>query len=536
MAPQWPADLFILALIVGIPACGNDASRTNDNSSDGGADATSSTQTKDAATDSVSEGGSLVDTSIADASSGVRGTSVVHYIEDSKTVDVPEDLSSYVIEAFVARPATGFDVYPGVGKADGTFFIPSVPQGPYYLHVGYTATTGIYAATSARTLDMGYSVTGRPPAQTPAGTTLTLNIGNLAPWGSGNDLQLSCSNAGVLLWNLAPDAVSGAPSAGDTALNGLLYDYAQSRTPYVIQAAEGDRVILTQVVAGTSGASGTYYVADRALTTSAFTLSGGATTLSGAFVTTPRTETLGTTWRHTAFAQYVASTNPSAIFKGQLMVVDAVPGPLGHDARADGAYADLLIYDGAGNTSSDEPLSLNYGNPYPSTFGVFAQAQLGTTVSLALPMPDGGLATPYPSSGQIFVRDSVATFSGGEVKPVVSPVRNPMVNGNNAFDAVSGVGTSPTISWTAPSLGQPTMYQIGFTELTLNGNVTQIVSQTTRILRTRWTSVTVPPGILELGKHYLVKIKASTETTTELQIYEDLLSSYATAALGIVSP
>ena len=58
--------------------------------------------------------------------------------------------------------------------------------------------------------------------------------------------------------------------------------------------------------------------------------------------------------------------------------------------------------------------------------------------------------------------------------PVVSPPRTPLLNGANAFTSTIGTSTSPTLSWTAPSLAPTgTFYEVSVFELTNNAGTTR---------------------------------------------------------------
>jgi hypothetical protein len=67
--------------------------------------------------------------------SDVQGTAIdVHYTSPTTTASAPEDLSLWTLQAYIPDGSPGgFRVVDVAGHADGTFTIPSVPVGPYYL-------------------------------------------------------------------------------------------------------------------------------------------------------------------------------------------------------------------------------------------------------------------------------------------------------------------------------------------------------------------------------------------------------------------
>src|SRR5258706_14934746 len=70
------------------------------------------------------------------ASRTVTGTVVDRHVTLDGEAAAPVDLSTFPIAAFVP-PA--FDrIFQGTGAADGTFTIPDVPEGTYYLQFGFT--------------------------------------------------------------------------------------------------------------------------------------------------------------------------------------------------------------------------------------------------------------------------------------------------------------------------------------------------------------------------------------------------------------
>jgi hypothetical protein len=67
--------------------------------------------------------------------STVHGTAnTLHYVSPSDTATVPLDVSGYVFQAYAPDDSdAGFRIINGVGTRDGTFTIPDVPGGSYYL-------------------------------------------------------------------------------------------------------------------------------------------------------------------------------------------------------------------------------------------------------------------------------------------------------------------------------------------------------------------------------------------------------------------
>jgi hypothetical protein len=94
------------------------------------------------------------------------------------------------------------------------------------------------------------------------------------------------------------------------------------------------------------------------------------------------------------------------------------------------------------------------------------------------------------------------------IVPVVSPPRSPRVNDLDAHVERTGVGTTPTISWSAPALGSPDRYAVTLVRLFV-GVAGQTVAESVANLRTRSRAVTIPPGILQAGERYYALVTAA---------------------------
>src|SRR5437773_1000707 len=89
-------------------------------------------------------GGDIGPTPMPDIASGgddgggagdVTGTAATTFIADSGPVARPVDLAKVTIAARF-QVGQAWNTIAGTGRADGTFTIPNVPQGTYYLRYG----------------------------------------------------------------------------------------------------------------------------------------------------------------------------------------------------------------------------------------------------------------------------------------------------------------------------------------------------------------------------------------------------------------
>jgi len=90
-----------------------------------------------------------------------------------------------------------------------------------------------------------------------------------------------------------------------------------------------------------------------------------------------------------------------------------------------------------------------------------------------------------------------------DIVPVLGPPRSPTIQSRDAFQAQSGVGLHPAISWKPPRLGSATSYTIN---LFSTDNSATSVSLTVYGV----TSVRIPTGILQAGTKYLAVITANS--------------------------
>src|SRR5438105_11840900 len=91
--------------------------------------------------------------------------------------------------------------------------------------------------------------------------------------------------------------------------------------------------------------------------------------------------------------------------------------------------------------------TLFFGNPFPNTWNVVATAGIGyATLPLSLPgSPNVALFSQF-----MYVTDDLAPFTAAAaangIVPQLSPPTTVTLNGISAFQDLSGVGTSPTLS------------------------------------------------------------------------------------------
>jgi hypothetical protein len=198
---------------------------------------------------------------------------------------------------------------------------------------------------------------------------------------------------------------------------------------------------------------------------------------------------------------------------------------------------------GCGTTASvtypgDYQQSYRYGNPFP--YGQeLVVATFGFSNSFATLLNNKNLAS---APGYVLVQTSASQASGAPLAPTIGLARSVTVAGQAApVDKItSGVGVMPTIAFQPPSIGKPDAYQILVMQLdglTASAFGTIFPSVVASIFTTA-TSVTIPAGVLQSGKHYYFRVRAIAAPGFDLAkpfAYQTTSASSQTYT-GVVTP
>ena len=85
-------------------------------------------------------------------------------------------------------------------------------------------------------------------------------------------------------------------------------------------------------------------------------------------------------------------------------------------------------------------------------------------------------------------------------------MQSPKLNGQDAFTDATGVGATPTLSWSKPTVGSAAFYTVTITHLHLvNSRPRRDVMAT---LHTAGTSVRIPSDVLQSGESYVFTLTA----------------------------
>jgi hypothetical protein len=411
----------------------------------------------------------------------VTGTAIDTFISDVGRTDAPEDLSAQTIVALVPYGPPGcFTTFPGVGRADGTFTIPGVPSGLYYL--GYRL--GSFLVTSARTVDLGEERIGRPDATRPnLRTPVTLDVAGLSPWRAGDLLAISSVGAGAFSSYLA-DLGPAPVSVGATTLTGFTIDWQNAAT-MLIDARRGDRALVLQFTTRSAG-SLWYQAVAKAVDVSPVVIEDGLPSrITGTLVDLPQ-QVVNLDWRGAEIEAVVAEGLGPGFASAYAEIDVQPPGFSGVAGRA----AELL--EATSLPSGDGVLALQLGNPYPTTWPRTALAIGYRSRTI------GGIALGFGT----YVMVPLASAGPIRLGPIVSPPRALRANGQPASSGtLAGVGLTPLISWQPPTLGTPDSYAV--TIFDLSGRRVRVID-----IETTDTSVMIPPGFLATGASHVIVVSA----------------------------
>ncbi|MDC0747977.1 hypothetical protein [Polyangium mundeleinium] len=409
---------------------------------------------------------------------------------------------------------------------DGTFRIRDLPEGPYDLRFTELFGTGTrpprFIMGAPRTIDLGRVFVGRPDAEpiaTGSTTELELTLDGLSAWGEGSSIEVFSLGAGTI--GTLPPANGMQPAMGATQVTDFRVATSELVVPNLVAGDAGDQVYFTQMV-GTAGPGAPYRSVRKAFGPTSFTLADGATTpVEGTFVNaTPKK--LAVSFDDAAFQALAASVHPEATIAGKDVRIGVEPG--GADRTSVSPTPDLLLFSGL--PAAQPPAEFVYGTPFPDGWAEVAAVQVSYAVTHVMP-------TGIPKTTAVAIGRSgpVSSFSGA-VAPPLGPPLDIRVNDQPAYGELLGIGKTPTVTWSAPSLGKAAAYVITLRRLDPGGQLTRTMAS----FSTNEPVLRIPDGLLDVGYYYYLRIGVRDEfdSTAPLQVQSS--RAYAEAITGVLSP
>jgi len=388
-----------------------------------------------------------------------------HFVTNSGVADQRGDLSE--LEAWRVN-ADGAWQLP-VTLASGLAVVPRVPPGELMLHY-----RGSWFTADDTAIDLGADRLGRADAEpAPDGAEVALSVGGLAPWRSGDQIELYSSGAGA--WMLAPlSADDGATEAQQV----LPWD------GHLVRASAGDRLLLAQLDRGTLGGE-PYLAVARAAEVSTVEMTGERVPVQVALAEAPRAS-FAVDWRIGAFDDVRLASQPviaQSWYDAGLAAMPAADSLGNYDLSAD-----LVTMRVTDRTGRDMSGTFDYGRPaaadWPVVATVVAWYPAGRRAA------DGDVQTILFDA--LWIRDRADALDGTPLAPTLGPPERLRVGGADAMVARTGIGPSPLVAWDPPSLGEAAGYQVVVYSLASVDGQTLDIGEVE--VRTARTALRLPPG------------------------------------------
>jgi hypothetical protein len=424
--------------------------------------------------------------------------------------------------------------YPGAFASDGTYSIPSVPVGPYWLVLVDGSGAVSAFETSASSVDLGYDLLGRPDVAFPASSTpVILN----ATWtgAAGDALQLTSSNADV------HDLIEGAAFATLLSTGTVTEDWLASSSGVALHLlAAGDTLYVNDLAPGsfTSGSPAQSFGYRAALNATFLTGLITPAPITAAFGPAAQSGSLTVDWRTSAFEALAADmvSTSQVTSSAHTLVVGASAHPLANPSPRATEYPDLLRITVSGGTPDVAPLE------GPLAYAQFLDGAIwnewravGFTVHVSYTAP--GATTPFDETASIAALEPMTPAPASPIVPTLTPVQAPLVGGAGAFASLTGVGLTPTLSWTAPAVGTPTSYTVTVYVLGLNAGAS--TSTPVATFTTTQPTVTILPGMLTSGNVYYARIVATvspSDTSGTAPLRFTPVGAHAATLTGTFAP
>lgn len=411
----------------------------------------------------------------------VTGTQIGHF----KNGPLPTDLSTATVAAYVPN-GNGYTVISGSGTNKGTFTIANVPTGFYVLQLGTD-----FLVTSNSVVDADYNRAYRNNVVLADQNTVTFDLTNVNLWQSEDALEMVCTNNSA--FNVYQEAAGQNTFTGTYGYYGPLSDGSQGDQNYILQ-------LVTQNVGNY-----VFNALGRGFLPPKFTQQpGDDTPINGKMAVIPQTHTFEANVNGADLTAQTLASNPNAQFTSTGLALDVYPGSLSKGENT--STPDLVVY----NAFGDQPLlttntdlgPVAYGNPFPASswplFVVYSWvAQMnyvapGATNNAAIVALNSGFNTTLPNPTN-------------PIKPLTGVGTNPRINGGDFFTDTVGVGTNPTLKWSAPNVGGVTFYEVDIFQLT-NNNGNTVKALVAQVL-TPATSFTVPQGLMVSGSGFVFRVR-----------------------------
>ena len=497
-------------------------------------------------TATTAAGGSATQSWSVTPNGTVNITAVTTYWEpDGTTSSLPTWLANLPYPAaLVPQPDGSLQRLQGAANADGSFSIPNVPGGYYWLQMNPNAN--FWTPTSA--FDYGADFVGRKlTTVAQATTTFNSSVSGLTPSTTPGDFFLTLTD------------LHGSFSPAEGFVQENTNTFSSSRTiPSDIDWTAVTTLYLGQYQHISSGNFTGYVLGpSQTLSNVSFT-NGGTNTITGT-LSSSSAASLPLSISGTAWANVATSTGPGspvpAVSDFAAFVEPYVTGRSATSNATLGIGPEFALFRpsvstgffsapppypcgvavslggfpiiGVGNppiTTDTDFGTIAYDDPYPAAWQHNLQyCQLS---SVTLPRPTS-TATDTFSVGT----SQITPLPNGPVMPILSSVQSPMLNGASLFNSATLNTTSVTLSWNPPAIGKPFGYYVGVYQLVTTPTGMTVYTGA-GIYGTAKTTLTLP--FLSANNVYVFAITAMADAISNIEM-APLRHQVPTGRSGVIS-
>jgi len=453
--------------------------------------------------------------------------------------------------------AAGYTIIPITLDSNQGFMVSNVPEGPYFLQLDsarYEFCQGCpgpppydhraevvftqLIELRADSPDLNYVTAGRLDVVASGPNqmwVIHLEVSGLAPWVVGDPLTpwvpgdsvATTSSQASHYGNFAPTSIPpGSTVAGGNWFSfGGLPDASKHDVLFAYQLS-------TSTVADGSSA-GTVAASSRFARLTDLTMTPSTSNVNVTLTNSaPQTGEVPADIRYSQFAALAPLVHPTAVPSGfgAYVSVWAVPHSVEYPDTP-GPFERTSVFQLA---NVPAPVTdVNYGTLH---YGEFLDPLWKTYRTVRYAFDTQIPFDAYVGGGSITSKVPMPAEPGPMV-PVLGPPTQPRIEGRDAFADQNGVGLQPVITWSPPTLGQPTSYQI-----TISRQTQPVIVGETRVISAIIYSGRIfklPPGFLRQGSQYTAKISARLapwDTFDHAVFREGVPFHTADCVTGIFSP
>jgi hypothetical protein len=492
-------------------------------------------------TATTSEGAPAMQTWSVSPTGVITVNDVFTYWEPSGPVPVPAPAAdSLGFSAVVPQSDGSLTVLKGVATTTpGVYTIPGVPAGNYWLvSGGLNLLPEANAAywTSTTTFDAGRDFSGYPPAPiTVTGqTNFSFNLSGLAAVNAETQLYFSPDEGFALAFFIPPNSQTFSETIPLPS-----YDWTQVTTAFLTQYTPSTFGPWNDVTLGTAAVLTNLSLNNTSNTITQTLQSGPQTSLdvnvkgsqwnslfTGAAPATPSSYAAGFSVLAEPFVSGISAPSTLNPITDLVFASSSSLNGIGISsfANCDASGFVSIIFDTAPAILSDQDLgTLQYNDPFDTTW-TRAEALCQEAI-VPIPVPNSTTTVNFA-----LVNSATAAPSSSPLVPIVGPVMNPTIGGGSLFVAGTLSTATPSLSWTAPTIGAPYGYRISVYVQSVVGNVPFYVAAGS--FYTSATSVTLPP--LSPGNSYVFAITALADAAANIET-GPLRSALPTGFASVVS-